>query len=88
MAEADDLIRNEGPKVIGHITIRVIEPVPGQTATQVEYANLDEITCYGLLRKAEQVLAAMFMQQAMANAPRVIPANGTLDAYKRHMRQS
>lgn len=82
---ADDLIQNE-PKILRQIVISVIETAPGQTATNVQWRDVDEITGYGLLEQARQVMQGMFMQQKMANMPRVQPVNGMPDVLKRHLR--
>jgi hypothetical protein len=79
-----DEIANQ-PKVLKQIVISVVETAPGQTATNVQWRDVDEITAYGLLEQARQVMQGMFMKAKMDAMPRVQPVNGMPDVL-RHFR--
>lgn len=67
---SDDLIKNDGPKVLAQIVISLVEIAPGQTGTKVEQQCDNEITALGLYAKAEQIIRAQWAQQA---APKIVP---------------
>ena len=82
---ADDLIANQ-PKVLKQIVISLIEIGEGVTSTNVQWRDVDEITAYGLLEQARQLIQVEFFKQKVANAPRVQPANGIPEGIRRHLR--
>jgi hypothetical protein len=71
--DPEDLIKNEGPKVLAQIVVSLVEIAPGQTGTKVEQNCPDEITSRGLYDKGGEILRLQWQQQA---APRVVPGNG------------
>lgn len=86
MAGDEHLIENQGPKAIKQIVISVIETAPGQTATNVQWRDVDEITAYGLLEQAKIIMQGMFLRQKMENMPLVQQVNGLPEALRRHQR--
>lgn len=74
---SEDLIRNEGPKVLAQITIQIVEGPGGGLLHLVHSSGerFDEFHARYMMDKARVTLDDHFR---MANAPRIAPVNGSL----------
>src|SRR5207245_11617716 len=76
--EAESLIRNgmpgPGPKILGEITIKLVEAGPGQTQTTMTCSIPDELVARGLYQKGAVILEMILAQRAAQNSPQVLRA--------------
>ena len=92
--EAEGLIRNgvpgPGPKVLGEITIKLVEAGPGQTQTTMTCSIPDELVARGLYQKGAVILEMILAQRAAQNSPQVLRAGpmppGLIERARKHMR--
>jgi hypothetical protein len=79
---SEDLLRNEGPKVLAAIQVTLVEG-GALNITIAKWA--DELVMRGILDKLRSAMDDHFR---MANAPKIAPANGLEhlpDALRRHL---
>ena len=81
---------DNGPRVLGEITIKLVEAGPGQTQTTMTCSIPDELVARGLYQKGAVILEMILAQRAAQNSPQVLRAGaippGVIERARRHMK--